>query len=59
VETGLEVQWEKIGVARTELCSQIYRGETSGTRPENSALHANGVMTFHLLSEWRGRVAFV
>ncbi len=56
---GWKFSGRKSGSARTELCSQIYRGETSGTQPENSALHANGVVTFHLLSEWRSRVAYV
>ncbi len=49
---------ENRGLPEPELCSQIYRGETLGTLPENSALHANGVMTFHLLSEWRGHGAY-
>ncbi len=54
---GWKFSGRKSGSARAELCSQIYRGETSGTQPENSAFHA-GVMTFHLLSEWRGHVAY-
>ncbi len=54
----MEVQWKNIGSARSELCSQIYRGETLGTRPENSALQANSLMTFHLLSAWRGHGAY-
>ncbi len=55
---GWKFSGRKSGSARTELYSQIYRGETSGTQPENSALHSNGVMTFHLLSERRGHVAY-
>ena len=41
---GWKFSGRKSGSARTELCSQIYRGETSGIPPENCALHADGVV---------------
>jgi hypothetical protein len=52
---GWKFSGRKSGSARSELRSQIYRGRALGAQPGISALHANGVMTFHLPSLLRGR----
>ncbi len=50
---------ENRGLPELSSAAKFIGGEMSSIQPEISALHANGVVTFHLLSEWRSRVAFV